>query len=665
MRTPAVLALAIVACAPAPTPAPSPATAPAPAVPAAAAPVDTTPAFPIRGIVEGFYGPPWSHQDRLDMLAFMGTVGMNAYFYAPKDDPYHRERWRDPYPAQQIARIGELVETGRRNGVDVWFAISPGLSMRYSDSTDYATLMRKLDAVAAVGVRHVALYVDDVPEILGNPQDRARFPTLAHAHGAIIRSLARDLAARGIALSVVPTTYTNSFGSREYLRILGQEIPRDITLGWTGTDVVPVAITAADARAWSHIMGRKPLVWDNYPVNDFARWRLFLGPLRGRGADLATVTSGFYSNPMNEAHASMLPLWTIADYLRSPRTYDPDRSLQRALVALYGEQGAPAMRAFVDVYGDDWPTPSPIEPLFVASDRVEIGRAERAVREMTDALGTIRELAKADSARWAPLVRELAPFADSAGSRLADAYSDTMYVADGEGILRYRRELERVTAERMRRPPTLDGDHREWASLAWRRLFARGDRPLDARAAFAADDSTLYVAVSVADANVTVFGGDSVSQGDNVAVVLGGPDGAPRMTGDDVILFATPTAGGRMAAVQGRTLALTPFFQDIIVAREGYAFPEFLLTNFTDTAASRGRDVAARARIAATRDARGYRIELAIPRAAVATTAVDGRATARIALLVSDARPAPRRTASLGYRNYPANPATYTEVVLP
>ena len=71
-------------------------------------------------MIEGFYGPPWSYQDRVDMLRFMGRVGMNVYFYGPKDDPFHRERWRDPYPADQIARVGQLVRIGRESGVDAY-----------------------------------------------------------------------------------------------------------------------------------------------------------------------------------------------------------------------------------------------------------------------------------------------------------------------------------------------------------------------------------------------------------------------------------------------------------------------------------------------------------------------------------------------------------------
>jgi len=69
------------------------------------------PPFAVSGVIEGFYGPPWSHQDRLDILRFMGRVGLNVYVYAPKDDPYHRTRWREAYPEDARRRLGELVAT--------------------------------------------------------------------------------------------------------------------------------------------------------------------------------------------------------------------------------------------------------------------------------------------------------------------------------------------------------------------------------------------------------------------------------------------------------------------------------------------------------------------------------------------------------------------------
>lgn len=72
------------------------------------------PGMSMRGTIEGFYGPPWSHQDRLNQIAFYGAHKLNTYVYAPKDDPYHRERWRDPYPSEKLAEIAELVKLARQ-----------------------------------------------------------------------------------------------------------------------------------------------------------------------------------------------------------------------------------------------------------------------------------------------------------------------------------------------------------------------------------------------------------------------------------------------------------------------------------------------------------------------------------------------------------------------
>ena len=57
---------------------------------------------PLRGVIEGFYGTPWQQEERLDILAFCRAEGFNAYLYAPKDDPYHREKWREPYPEDKL-----------------------------------------------------------------------------------------------------------------------------------------------------------------------------------------------------------------------------------------------------------------------------------------------------------------------------------------------------------------------------------------------------------------------------------------------------------------------------------------------------------------------------------------------------------------------------------
>ena len=51
--------------------------------------INDYPDLPDRGVVEGFYGNPWSHEVRLSLLDFYGKFKMNTYLYGPKDDPYH------------------------------------------------------------------------------------------------------------------------------------------------------------------------------------------------------------------------------------------------------------------------------------------------------------------------------------------------------------------------------------------------------------------------------------------------------------------------------------------------------------------------------------------------------------------------------------------------
>ena len=50
--------------------------------------------IPLRGVVEGFYGKEWTAEERAVVLRFCHSNHLNAYIYAPKDDPYHRKKWR-------------------------------------------------------------------------------------------------------------------------------------------------------------------------------------------------------------------------------------------------------------------------------------------------------------------------------------------------------------------------------------------------------------------------------------------------------------------------------------------------------------------------------------------------------------------------------------------
>ena len=95
---------------------------------------------------------------------------MNAYIYAPKDDLYHREKWRIPYPADKLSELKNLVDISKQNGVRFIFAISPGLDLNYhgkKGDEDFNYLMKKLEAMYDVGVRDFAIFFDDLKDDKG------------------------------------------------------------------------------------------------------------------------------------------------------------------------------------------------------------------------------------------------------------------------------------------------------------------------------------------------------------------------------------------------------------------------------------------------------------------------------------------------------------------
>ena len=615
---------------------------------AACAARQAPPRFTYAGVIEGFYGKPWSHRDRLDMLRFMGRVGLNTYVYAPKDDPYHRERWREPYPAADAGRLRELVDSARAASVSLWYAVSPGGSMTYADSADYAALLRKLAAVRDMGVTTFGLFLDDVPTTLTHEQDRRSYRSLAAAHAALINRLLRDVTTWGDTLVVTPTTYTDAWGDRDYLTELGRAADPAVPFFWTGPDVASPTVTAAFGARWVEVLGgRRLLLWDNYPVNDYARWRPFLGPLRGRAANLASSVSGVIANPMNEAHASMLALATLADYARAPAAYDAAASWRSAARALYGDSAVRLLQPFLDAYGDYGWDVNVFEPLYLLGDTVPGASLGARLDQLETALVALRGRASAGSEPVEPLVAELAPFVAQTRQRLDAVKADTAYRATG-GALVYRSTLDRYQAHQGA-AVTVDGRLEDWSGATWHRLQGAGRTSLRAEAALRQAGELLYLAVRVQDGSLRSVPGERLSEGDHVQVIVDADAAdAPRgLTPRDlVVMVGAPDAGGTAAAFIG-SLAIQGFVSKWLADNPGLAFSEFHLTTFRDP-----HPDAARVERAAARVRGGYAVEMALPH--------HGR-DVRMSLSVRDARRG-GGTLSLARRNYPGNPATFASI---
>lgn len=488
------------------------------------------PSFPERGIVEGFYGKPWSHKDRLAMLKFEGEHAMNVYYYAPKDDPYHRALWRKPYPPARMKQLKQVVSTARANFVDFCFAISPGLSMAYSNDADFTDLTNKLDAVGKLGVSCFALFLDDVPQDLQNQQDKIRFKTLAEAHVDLVNKLYRHLKSQSPEnrLVVTPTTYTNNQGAVDYIREVGAGVNPDVPLIWTGIQVVSPTITVQQAREWGALLHRKPYIWDNFPVNDGIRWRVNLGPLRGRDPNLGTAVSGFVSNPMIQPRATMLPLQTVAEYLWNSNAYDPDAAQRRAVADQYGRNAWRDFAPLLSTYSDYWWDDNIFKPLFTEERKIiDVPEIRRR-----NALLEAAELALRRKPRYKILMSELLPLPPGIKSRMVEVLDDPAFRLLPDQKIVWREDYDVLYAPRVNDPVTLDGDFSKWRAgplyvldqkdqiVAGHSLW-RGPDQFSTRFALAWDHQYFYIGVDATDPDLfQPFSGRDITRGDAVSLLL-------------------------------------------------------------------------------------------------------------------------------------------------
>jgi len=310
--------------------------------------------IPLRGVVEGFYGTPWTFEDRADIIDFCRQNNLNSYVYAPKDDPYHRNKWREPYPADKLAELKQLVAVARENNVRFIFAVSPGLDLNYKGGKgdeDFRKLIRKLDTMYQVGVRDFAIFFDDLKDDQGrhheNGKHQAEFLNRVQKN---LRDRYKDVA----PLIMVPTEYyyedmVKGDKVKPYTRDLAENLDPRIVVLYTGRGVVCDGITDSELAEVNKIFGREVGIWWNYPVNDYPltpdgnrNVKLALGAIEKLPS--AKMTAIFF-NPMGQVQMSKIALATGAIYANNPAGYDDAQAWDKVLGELFGSL-APQMKIF-------------------------------------------------------------------------------------------------------------------------------------------------------------------------------------------------------------------------------------------------------------------------------------------------------------------------------
>ena len=296
-----------------------------------------------RGFIEGYYGIPWSVEDRISLMKFGGDFKMNMYIYAPKDEPYHNSQWRELYPADRLEEIRQMVQAGQDSKCRFAWAIHPFMHSAITASTydaDLKVIIAKFEQLYNVGVRQFVLSADDAAGKVS-------------LHARLCKDLDAWCKSKGDVynLCFVPQVYCagavnwSSWSEGEAQTVANyfkhfESLP-DVELMWTGESVCyPARQSTFNNFKNSYTNGREAFMWLNWPVNDVNHARLVMGP--GDSAILEkglTNFMGIVTNPLEQAEASKTALFAIADFAWNTADFDAEKSWADGFK--YIDSGAP------------------------------------------------------------------------------------------------------------------------------------------------------------------------------------------------------------------------------------------------------------------------------------------------------------------------------------
>ena len=276
----------------------------------------------ICGAVEGFYGRPWSSDQRKLLFKWLKKMGLNTYMYAPKDDCKHRAFWRDLYSVEEADNLTGLIQSATESNIEFVYALSPGLDISFSSAKDVQCLKRKLEQVSTFGCKAFALLFDDIDPELGEA-DRSMFTSSAAAQVSVTNEVFQHLEQPHFYFC--PTEYCSSralpnLSSSEYLNTIGSKLLSDVEVLWTGTKVISRKITIKHLEEVTAVLRRPPLIWDNIHANDYDPRRIFLGPYDGRSPEIIPYLRGVLTNPNTEFESNYVALHSLGQWCISNTT---------------------------------------------------------------------------------------------------------------------------------------------------------------------------------------------------------------------------------------------------------------------------------------------------------------------------------------------------------
>lgn len=320
-----------------------------------------------RGLVEGYYGYPYSLSVKKSLMRFMMRLKMNTYMYGAKSDLYHSAKWEEPYPKTltktdiEYGRMSQdmvkdLSKTSQATKVNFIWAIHPGNDF-VGQPNVVTRIMKKFSSMYDLGVRQFAIFVDDV----GVPTSEADCKTNADHLTAVQKAIDAKWNKAGSApearvrpLHFVPQVYTLSWvgeaDRKRFFKALSA-VPSDITIYTTGWGVWTVP-NSNDLATMHTELGRPVAWWWNYPCNDNADEQIYTSDMYTNFMEMRAVDNnarlqkelknglGVVSNPMQQGMVSRIALFSVADYAWNNAKFDNMTSWKKAFKYAFPENTA-------------------------------------------------------------------------------------------------------------------------------------------------------------------------------------------------------------------------------------------------------------------------------------------------------------------------------------
>ena len=325
-----------------------------------------------RGIVEGFYGKVYSVEDILSLFEYMEDNKMNTFVYGPKGDPYHLGNWRDEYPTEitdEQRFYGMMTQDDMRtitaaaaeNNISFAWSIHPamqnGINFTDRDSVEQGIddIMEKFSHMYDLGVRQFGVFVDDIDTgvALRGSENQAYMMAELQRRLEDKYNGSEDPADHVAGTYYVPSFYALGFGSSSQLETnLGAfreaNQGNNVIMMMTGSGVWS-PIRNSDLLKIQQYTGKKPVMWWNYPVNDNIDDQMLMNRLDSVYATDLDVTAslGVLSNPMNQAEASKVALYGVADYTWNTANFDVQSNWEESFASYTDD---PAMQEALRVF---------------------------------------------------------------------------------------------------------------------------------------------------------------------------------------------------------------------------------------------------------------------------------------------------------------------------